>query len=177
LTNHHRSHYPRRRGCVLTTLGAVAAHLVIVESPAKAKTIKRFLSADFAVEASMGHVRDLPGNTLAVDVDKDFSPLYEVPKEKESVVKKLQKAFKDADDLWIATDEDREGEAIGWHITQVLGLKDSQKAKRIVFRKQRELSFPSKYKRRKPSNSSVCPVARKVYLPALISAETLLNSA
>ncbi len=107
-------------------------HLVIVESPAKAKTIKRFLGKDFAVEASMGHVRDLPSSTLAVDVENGFEPEYEVPKEKKAVVKKLKDALKESDELWIATDEDREGEAIGWHLTQVL-KEDPKSVKRIVF--------------------------------------------
>lgn len=108
-------------------------HLVIVESPAKAKTIKRFLGKDYIVEASMGHVRDLPSSTLAVDTEKTFEPEYEVPKEKQTVVKKLRAALKEASDLWIATDEDREGEAIGWHLTQVLKVKDPSQIKRIVF--------------------------------------------
>ena len=108
-------------------------HLVIVESPAKARTIKRFLGKDFIVEASMGHVRDLPSNTLAVDTEHDFEPEYEVPKEKQAVVKKLKQSLKEAKDLWIATDEDREGEAIGWHLTQILKMKDPTTVKRIVF--------------------------------------------
>ncbi len=107
-------------------------HLVIVESPAKAKTIKRFLGKDYDVEASMGHVRDLPSSTLAVDVDHDFEPEYEVPDEKKATVKKLKAALKEADDLWIATDEDREGEAIGWHLTQLL-KQDPKTVNRIVF--------------------------------------------
>ncbi len=108
-------------------------HLLIVESPAKARTIKRFLGEGFLVEASMGHVRDLPEGELGVDPAKDFAPTYEVPKEKTAVVRHLKTAFKKAGDLWIATDEDREGEAIGWHITQVLGIEDPQSVKRIVF--------------------------------------------
>lgn len=108
-------------------------HLVIVESPAKAKTIKRFLGKDYIVEASMGHIRDLPSSGLGVDIDKDFEPTYEVSEGKETVVKKLKAALKDADDLWIATDEDREGEAIGWHLTQALKVKDPANVKRIVF--------------------------------------------
>src|SRR3990167_7314400 len=107
-------------------------HLVIVESPAKAKTIKRFLGKDYLVEASMGHVRDLPSSTIAVDVDHDFEPEYEVPDEKKTVVKKLKEALKEADDLWIATDEDREGEAIGWHLCQVL-KEDPKTVNRIAF--------------------------------------------
>lgn len=108
-------------------------HLVIVESPAKAKTIKRFLGKDYIVEASMGHIRDLPESGLGVDVDNDFSPTYDISDGKEAVVKKLRAALKEADDLWIATDEDREGEAIGWHLTQALKVKDVGSIKRIVF--------------------------------------------
>ncbi|MBI2636037.1 type I DNA topoisomerase [Candidatus Peregrinibacteria bacterium] len=107
-------------------------HLVIVESPAKAKTIKRFLGKDYDVEASMGHVRDLPSSTIAVDVERDFEPEYEVPDEKKTVVKKLKDARKKADDLWIATDEDREGEAIGWHLCKVL-KEDPKTVSRIAF--------------------------------------------
>ncbi len=108
-------------------------HLVVVESPAKAKTIKRFLGKDFVVEASMGHIRDLPESGLGVDTAGDFEPTYEVTKEKESVVKKLKAELKKCEDLWIATDEDREGEAIGWHLTQALKIKDYKHVKRIVF--------------------------------------------
>lgn len=108
-------------------------NLVIVESPAKAKTIKRFLGKDFLVEASMGHVRDLPQSGIGVDTENGFTPTYEVADGKESVVKKLKDALKKADELWIATDEDREGEAIGWHLTQVLKVKDPENVKRIVF--------------------------------------------
>src|SRR3989338_390210 len=108
-------------------------HLLVVESPAKAKTIKRFLGKDYAVEASMGHIRDLPGHTLGVDTGDDFRPTYEVPKEKATVVRRLKSALKKTEDLWIATDEDREGEAIGWHLTQVLKAKDATKIKRIAF--------------------------------------------
>ncbi|MBI3331509.1 type I DNA topoisomerase [Candidatus Peregrinibacteria bacterium] len=111
----------------------MSEHLVIVESPAKAKTIKRFLGKDYLVEASMGHVRDLPSSTLAVDIEHDFVPEYEVPEQKAAVVKHLRAALKEAKNLWIATDEDREGEAIGWHLTQVLKVKDPTKVKRIVF--------------------------------------------
>src|SRR3989338_4089083 len=108
-------------------------HLVIVESPTKAKTIKRLLGSDFLVEACMGHVRDLPGNNLAVDVDAGFEAEYVIPDEKKSVVKGLQKYLDTCDELWIATDEDREGEAIGWHLTQVLRRKNGQEIRRIVF--------------------------------------------
>jgi len=108
-------------------------HLVIVESPTKAKTIKRFLGKDYSVHASMGHVRDLPSRTLAVDIENNFEAVYEVPKDKETVVKNLQKELNDSEDLWIATDEDREGEAIGWHLVEVLKRKKKQPVKRIAF--------------------------------------------
>jgi DNA topoisomerase-1 len=107
-------------------------HLVIVESPTKAKTIKRFLGKEYTVETSMGHIRDLPSSSLAVDTEHSFTVKYEVPKEKAATVKKLKDALKESDELWIATDEDREGEAIGWHLTQVL-KKDPKEVKRIVF--------------------------------------------
>lgn len=109
------------------------SHLVIVESPTKAKTIKKFLGKDYVVQASMGHVRDLPSSGLAVDVDGSFEPEYEIPDDKKSVISGLQKELKNADDLWIATDEDREGEAIGWHLVQALKIKKDQKVHRIVF--------------------------------------------
>lgn len=108
-------------------------HLVIVESPTKAKTIKRFLGKDYVVHASMGHVRDLPKSKLSVDTDGDFKPTYEVPDEKKTTVKNLKAALKDADSLWIATDEDREGEAIGWHLIEVLKPSKDIKVKRIAF--------------------------------------------
>ncbi len=109
------------------------SHLVIVESPTKAKTIKKFLGKNFSVHASMGHVRDLPSSGLAVDVDNDFEPEYEIPEGKKSVITALRKEIKLAEDLWIATDEDREGEAIGWHLVQALKTKKTQKVHRIVF--------------------------------------------
>lgn len=108
-------------------------HLVVVESPTKAKTIKRFLGPDFDVSASMGHVRDLPSSTLAVDIEHGFEPEYVVPPEKQATIRNLQAALDEVDELWIATDEDREGEAIGWHLTQVLKRKKDQPIKRIVF--------------------------------------------
>jgi len=109
------------------------SQLVIVESPTKAKTIKKFLGKDYNVQASMGHVRDLPSSGLAVDTEGDFKPEYEIPEEKKATVLSLRKAMKEADGLLIATDEDREGEAIGWHLIQALKPKKEQKVKRIVF--------------------------------------------
>lgn len=107
-------------------------NLVIVESPAKAKTIKKYLGAGFEVKASMGHIRDLPGKKLWIDIDKNFEPTYEISDTKKKVVSELKKIAKDSDQVWIATDEDREGEAIGWHICHALGL-NTTKIPRIVF--------------------------------------------
>lgn len=107
-------------------------NLVIVESPAKAKTIEKFLGKDFHVVSSFGHIRDLAKKNLGIDIEKDFTPDYEVPKEKAKVVSELRKAAKDAKNIWIASDEDREGEAIAWHLAAVLNL-DLSGTKRIVF--------------------------------------------
>lgn len=99
-------------------------NLVIVESPTKARKLSGYLGKDYRVEASVGHVRDLPKSTLGVDVEKDFEPIYEISKDKEDVVSKLQKLGKDADKIYLATDPDREGEAIAWHIRHLLKEKD-----------------------------------------------------
>src|SRR3989344_4361941 len=97
--------------------------LVIVESPTKAKTISRFLGKDFIVESSYGHIRDLPSSTLGVDVEHNFEPKYVVPRKASAQVKKLKELAKKADEIILATDEDREGEAIAWHLAQVLQLE------------------------------------------------------
>ncbi|GGG32372.1 type I DNA topoisomerase [Bizionia arctica] len=110
----------------------MAKNLVIVESPAKAKTIEKFLGKDFKVESSFGHIADLPSKELGVDVDGDFKPKYEVSKDKKAVVKKLKDLAKKAEMVWLASDEDREGEAIAWHLAESLNL-DKEKTKRIVF--------------------------------------------
>jgi DNA topoisomerase I len=110
----------------------MAKNLVIVESPAKAKTIEKFLGKDFKVESSFGHIADLPSKELGVDVDGDFKPKYEVSKDKKAVVKKLKDLAKNAEMVWLASDEDREGEAIAWHLAESLKL-DKDKTKRIVF--------------------------------------------
>jgi len=107
-------------------------NLVIVESPAKAKTIEKFLGKDFKVESSFGHIADLPSKELGVDVEGDFKPKYQVSKDKKDVVKKLKDLAKKAEMVWLASDEDREGEAIAWHLAETLGL-DKAKTKRIVF--------------------------------------------
>jgi len=110
----------------------MAKNLVIVESPAKAKTIEKFLGKDFKVESSFGHIADLPSKELGVDVEGDFKPKYEVSKDKKAIVKKLKNLAKKAEMVWLASDEDREGEAIAWHLTETLKL-DKAKTKRIVF--------------------------------------------
>ncbi|MFN3137671.1 MAG: type I DNA topoisomerase [Allomuricauda sp.] len=107
-------------------------NLVIVESPAKAKTIERFLGKEFQVESSFGHIADLPSKELGVDVENDFKPKYTVDKEKKALVKKLKDLAQKAETIWLASDEDREGEAISWHLAEELGL-DKKKTKRIVF--------------------------------------------
>ena len=106
-------------------------NLVIVESPAKAKTLEKFLGKDYKVMSSYGHIRDLKKKEMSVNLD-DFSPEYEIPADKEYVVRELKKAAEKAETVWLASDEDREGEAISWHLSQVLGL-DPKAAKRIVF--------------------------------------------
>ncbi|MCO4820695.1 MAG: type I DNA topoisomerase [Flavobacteriaceae bacterium] len=110
----------------------MAKNLVIVESPAKAKTIEKFLGKDFIVESSFGHIADLPSKELGVDVDGDFKPKYEVSQDKKAIVKKLKELAKKAETVWLASDEDREGEAIAWHLAESLKL-DKDKIKRIVF--------------------------------------------
>jgi DNA topoisomerase-1 len=107
-------------------------NLVIVESPAKAKTIEKFLGKDFRVVSSFGHIRDLSKKNLGIDVENNFTPDYEIPKEKAKVVSELRKAAADSKNIWIASDEDREGEAIAWHLVSVLKL-DLATTKRIVF--------------------------------------------
>jgi DNA topoisomerase-1 len=116
--------------------------LIIVESPTKAKTISRFLNGEFIVKASMGHVRDLPKSKLSIDVKHDFEPVYIIPPKAKETVAELKKLSKDASSIILATDEDREGEAISWHLVQALGLgdeaqiakgKEDKRIKRIVF--------------------------------------------
>lgn len=109
-------------------------HLIIVESPAKAKTLKKFLGAKYAVKASMGHIRDLPKKTIAIDVEHDFTPEYEISPDKKKIVKELKDEIKKSSDtmVWLAPDEDREGESIAWHLVYALGLKKGH-FKRIAF--------------------------------------------
>src|ERR1700684_1846151 len=109
----------------------MSKNLVIVESPAKAKTIEQYLGSDYTVRSSFGHIRDLPKKGLNIDIEHDFKPSYEVSADKKKVVSALKKASK-GKEVWLASDEDREGEAIAWHLTKALDL-DTDKTKRIVF--------------------------------------------
>ena len=110
----------------------MAKNLVIVESPAKAKTIEGFLGKDYIVRSSFGHVADLNSKKLSVDVEHDFEPQYEVSPDKKKLVSELKKMAKAAETVWLASDEDREGEAISWHLFRTLNLTED-KSKRIVF--------------------------------------------
>lgn len=107
-------------------------NLVIVESPAKAKTIEKFLGKDFTVKSCFGHIRDLKKGDDAIEIKNNFKPVYEVSPDKKQLVSELKKLAKEAETVWLASDEDREGEAISWHLSEALGL-DEQKTKRIVF--------------------------------------------
>src|ERR1044071_1482702 len=110
----------------------MAKNLLIVESPAKAKTIEKILGKDFQVKSCYGHIRDLEKAGMGINIEKNYKPSYIVPEEKEKVVKDLKALAKKSDEVWLATDEDREGEAISWHLCEVLGL-DPKNTKRIVF--------------------------------------------
>jgi DNA topoisomerase-1 len=110
----------------------MSKNLVIVESPAKAKTIANFLGKDYRVEASFGHVRDLPKSDMGIDIEHGFKPTYEVTPDKKKTIAKLNKLAKESTTVWLASDEDREGEAISWHLCQALGL-DPKTTKRIAF--------------------------------------------
>ena len=100
-------------------------NLLIVESPAKAKTIEKILGSDFEVKSCYGHIRDLEKDDMGIDIKNNYRPKYIVPGEKEKVVKELKQLAKKSDEVWLATDEDREGEAISWHLCEVLGLDPS----------------------------------------------------
>ena len=110
----------------------MADNLVIVESPAKAKTIQKYLGKEYKVMSSYGHIRDLEKKDFSIDVDNDFQPIYEIPEDKLALVQELKKAAKGVKTVWLASDEDREGEAIAWHLNEVLGLK-KENTRRIVF--------------------------------------------
>ena len=110
----------------------MADNLVIVESPAKAKTIQKYLGKEYKVMSSYGHIRDLEKKDFSIDVENDFQPIYEIPEDKLALVQELKKAAKGVKTVWLASDEDREGEAIAWHLNEVLGLK-KENTRRIVF--------------------------------------------
>jgi len=110
----------------------MAKHLLIVESPAKAKTIEKILGSDFEVKSCYGHIRDLQKEDMGIDIKNGFKPTYAISEDKVKVVKELRSIAKKSDDVWLATDEDREGEAISWHLCEVLDL-DPKVTKRIVF--------------------------------------------
>jgi DNA topoisomerase-1 len=117
----------------LSKSSGMTKNLVIVESPAKAKTIKNYLGKDYIVKSSFGHVRDLPKDNQAIDINNGFKPTYEIPKDKKEVIKQLKKEADNSDLVFLASDDDREGEAISWHLKEALNLSD-EKVKRIVFR-------------------------------------------
>ena len=111
---------------MLEKLKIMAKKIIIVESPAKARTITKFLDKDYSVMASMGHVRDLPSSKLGFDPENNFIPQYEITKDKRKVVADLKKQIDKDTEVFLATDEDREGEAISWHLLEALGLKAVQ---------------------------------------------------
>lgn len=123
----------------------MAKNLVIVESPAKAKTISRYLGSDFEVVASVGHVRDLPAKTMSVDIENDFKPAYEIMPGKKTIIRNLKKLAKDAEVIYLATDPDREGEAISWHILEAITTKTT--AKRVIFHEITEQGIEEAFKK------------------------------
>ena len=129
-----RSKTTRRRDTTAapsSTSPGSGRHLVVVESPAKATTVGRILGRNYIVKASMGHVRDLPEGKLGVDTDQEFLPDYQVMKDKRSIIADLKKAGAAADDVYLATDPDREGEAISWHLLEAAGWQNKP-VKRVV---------------------------------------------
>jgi DNA topoisomerase I len=108
----------------------MAKKLVIVESPAKAKTLKKFLGSSYKIEASVGHVRDLPKSELGINIENDFEPKYITIRGKGAILAKLRKEVKIADKVYLATDPDREGEAISWHLLQALKLDETKASRR-----------------------------------------------
>ncbi|MFM8473910.1 MAG: toprim domain-containing protein, partial [Candidatus Kapaibacterium sp.] len=119
-------------GSTNETKGISVKNLVIVESPAKAKTIEKYLGKDFMVRSCQGHIRDLVKGDGAIDIANGFIPHYEVSADKERLVNELRRMAKDAETVWLASDEDREGEAISWHLFEALKLR-KENTKRIVF--------------------------------------------
>src|SRR3989338_4739999 len=119
-------------------------NLIIVESPTKAKTISRFLGSAYKIESSYGHIRDLPKSKLGIDVEKNFEPSYVVPIKSRKIVKNLKEAAAEANKIILATDEDREGEAIAWHLVQALGLSNQQLTTNDKRQKSRRSSVVSR---------------------------------
>ena len=132
----------------------MSKNLVIVESPAKAKTIEKFLGGDFKVVSSNGHIADLPSNELGIDLENNYSPKYKISTDKKDLVKKLKNQLKDVETVWLASDEDREGEAIAWHLAENLNL-DESKIKRIVFREITENAIRSAIENPREINKSL----------------------
>src|SRR3989344_4176750 len=113
-------------------------NLVIVESPTKARTLTRFLGKDFEIIASMGHVRDLPKSELAIDVENNFEPKYIIPRDKRKKVNELKKLLREAEILWLATDPDREGEAIAWHLAEIARVSKGERVPKVSKGKQKK---------------------------------------
>ena len=132
----------------------MSKNLVIVESPAKAKTIEKFLGGDFKVVSSNGHIADLPSNELGIDLENNYSPKYKISTDKKDLVKKLKNQLKNVETVWLASDEDREGEAIAWHLAENLNL-DESKTKRIVFREITENAIRSAIENPRQINKSL----------------------
>ena len=132
----------------------MSKNLVIVESPAKAKTIEKFLGGDFKVVSSNGHIADLPSNELGIDLENNYSPKYKISTDKKDLVKKLKNQLKNVETVWLASDEDREGEAIAWHLAENLNL-DESKTKRIVFREITENAIKSAIENPRQINKSL----------------------
>ena len=132
----------------------MSKNLVIVESPAKAKTIEKFLGVDFKVVSSNGHIADLPSNELGIDLENNYSPKYKISSDKKDLVKKLKNQLKNVETVWLASDEDREGEAIAWHLAENLNL-DESKTKRIVFREITENAIRSAIENPRQINKSL----------------------
>ncbi len=132
----------------------MSKNLVIVESPAKAKTIEKFLGGDYKVVSSNGHIADLPSNELGIDLDNNYKPKYKITNDKKDLVKKLKNELKNVDTVWLASDEDREGEAIAWHLSKNLNLNESN-TKRIVFREITEKAIKNAIENPRKINKSL----------------------
>ena len=132
----------------------MSKNLVIVESPAKAKTIEKFLGSEYKVVSSNGHIADLPSNELGIDIDNDYNPKYKITNDKKDLVKKLKNELKGVDTVWLASDEDREGEAIAWHLAENLNLNESN-TKRIVFREITEKAIKNAIENPRQINKSL----------------------